>query len=143
MHERGLVGGNTAWGSMIRTTWADGASRSHYQWVNPGGLGLGVRRQTRGPSSVALPGAIEANLQARTTIRLNTSWPGPPMAGHVCQSVGGLWVKTCTSGVEPVILTVGLKSSVGLPGPRSRKFKKTAPENLLHEIVRKVFPSTR
>ena len=71
-----------------RTARTDGASRSRYRAGGPGGT---RRKSPLGPPPrVALP-AIEANRQAGGTVRPNTSarlaGGGPPMAGHVCQSV--------------------------------------------------------
>ena len=76
-------------GLRRRTAGTDGASRSRYRAVGRGGTRSG---DAPAPRLCALP-AVEANPQAGGTVRPNTSarlaGGGPPMAGHVCQSVSG------------------------------------------------------
>ena len=90
-----------------RTTGADGASRSRYRAVGAGG----TRRKgpVGHPPRWALP-AMEANPRVGGTARPNTgarpAGGGPPMAGHVCQSVGVLcrssaWSRGTKNGREP------------------------------------------
>ena len=72
-----------------RTTGADGASRSRYR---ADGRGRNAEEESPRTPSAQWPSlASEANPQAGGTARPNTSarlaGRGPPMAGHVCQSV--------------------------------------------------------
>lgn len=100
-----------------RTAGADGASRSRYRAV---GLGRSAEEGSpRTPSARRALPAIEANPRAGGTARPNTSTRlaggGPPMAGHVCQSVSLLCAaKTGQSVGKPPGLGPG-RACLGAP----------------------------
>ena len=126
-----------------RTARSDGASRSRYRAVGPGRSA--EERSPRTPSAPGPSRAVEANPQAGGTVRPNTSarlaGGGPPMAGHVCQSVGGVDGKepACGPGCDAVGSPDGAPRAWGTSPEvgRGRRLEAYVLENWVSDFVRR------